>query len=92
VSEGQADEGWYTHPFARHEARWMSEGKPTGLVRDDGVESHDDPPDEPPTQVPKIIDPLILDGGVDELRAEDAWGDRGVQERHERPRHPEPPG
>jgi hypothetical protein len=91
VREGQASEGWYTDPFARHEARWMSEGKPTRLVRDGGVESFDDPPDEPPTRVPEIIDPLILDGGVDEYRAEDAWGDRGVQELHQLPRHPEPP-
>jgi len=39
-------EGWYTDPFGRHEARWISSGRPTLLVRDGDVESHDDPPDE----------------------------------------------
>lgn len=35
-------EGWCPDPFGRHESRWMSAGVPTSLVRDDGVESHDD--------------------------------------------------
>jgi len=43
-----AREGWYTAPYGRHEARWMSAGTPTRLVRDGEVESYDDPPDEPP--------------------------------------------
>ena len=38
-------EGWYTDPYARHEARWMSQGTPTSLVRDGKVEGHDPPPD-----------------------------------------------
>jgi hypothetical protein len=38
-------EGWCPDPFARHELRWMSGGLPTSLVRDRGVESHDDPHD-----------------------------------------------
>jgi len=64
-------EGWYTDPFGRHEARWMSNGRPTELVRDDGVESHDDPPDEPPsgTPVPIDDDPANAD---DLRRADDA--------------------
>jgi|SRR5271166_3008438 len=49
------EEGWYTDPFARHEARWLSEGKPTRLVRDGDVEADDEPPDEPPTAVPVRI-------------------------------------
>ncbi len=36
------EEGWYTDPLGRHEARWLSEGEPTNLVHDGGVESHDD--------------------------------------------------
>jgi hypothetical protein len=37
-------EGWYTDPFGNHEARWISDGIPTALVRDGGVESLDPPP------------------------------------------------
>jgi hypothetical protein len=37
-------EGWYNDPFGRHEFRWMSNGSPTSLVRDDAVESQDEPP------------------------------------------------
>jgi hypothetical protein len=38
-------QGWFTDPFGQHKARWFSDGNPTALVRDDGVESHDPPPD-----------------------------------------------
>jgi hypothetical protein len=27
-------EGWYVDPFGSHEARWFSDGVPTGLVRE----------------------------------------------------------
>jgi len=37
-------QGWYGDPFRRHSARWFSDGNPTALVRDDGVESKDPPP------------------------------------------------
>ena len=37
-------EGWYVDPYGVHDARWFSGGQPTGLVRDVGSESHDDPP------------------------------------------------
>jgi hypothetical protein len=51
------EEGWYTDPYGRHDARWMSAGSPTKLVRDGGVESYDDPPDEEPSQVAtKIVE------------------------------------
>ena len=36
-------EGWYVDPFGVHEARWISDGSPTALVRDGGTESHDAP-------------------------------------------------
>ena len=48
-------EGWYTDPYRRHEARWMSDGTPTDLVRDRGVESYDAPPDEEPSQTPELV-------------------------------------
>lgn len=37
-------QGWYGDPFRRHNARWFSDGNPTALVRDEGVESKDPPP------------------------------------------------
>jgi hypothetical protein len=65
-------EGWYTDPYALHEARWMSEGKPTKLVRDAGVESYDEPPDEPPKCVPERIVTEARKDGSDLKRADDA--------------------
>jgi hypothetical protein len=50
-SDGESAEGWCTDPFERHEARWMSDGTPTKLVRDGEVESYD-PPDEEPAPTP----------------------------------------
>ncbi len=38
--------GWQSDPFNLHEQRYFSQGKPTKLVRDGGVESYDVPPDE----------------------------------------------
>ena len=55
-------EGWYSDPYGRHEARWMSDGRPTKLVRDDGVEAYDDPPDEAPSQTPTRIDVEVAPG------------------------------
>ncbi|MGO9458129.1 MAG: hypothetical protein ACLP62_13985 [Acidimicrobiales bacterium] len=43
--EHEDEEGWFTDPYALHEARWLSAGRPTKLVRDGDVESYDDPPD-----------------------------------------------
>ena len=43
------EEGWFKDPSHRHEARWISDGTPTALVRDVGVASQDEPPDEPIT-------------------------------------------
>lgn len=37
-------QGWYGDPFHLHSARWFSNGSPTALVIDDGVESQDPPP------------------------------------------------
>ena len=46
------EEGWHADPFGRHEARWMSDGTPTPLVRDGEVESMEAPPDEEPPPTP----------------------------------------
>ena len=32
-------EGWYTDPWGDHDARWISDGVPTKLVRDGSFES-----------------------------------------------------
>ena len=37
-------EGWYRDPYEIHEYRWLSDGHPTRLVRDQGTESLDEPP------------------------------------------------
>jgi hypothetical protein len=70
-------EGWYRDPYRRHEARWFSDGTPTALVSDHGVESHDAPPDTP------ITEPLVPlaeneeeDGGADLLRSDAEPADR----------------
>jgi len=63
-------EGWFTDPFGRHEARWMSAGTPTSLVRDAGTESRDEPPDEPWTHDPRPIAPPGTSDST--LRADDA--------------------
>ncbi len=41
------EEGWYADPYGFHEARWISEGTPTALVRDGDVETQDPPPQTP---------------------------------------------
>ena len=53
-------EGWYRDPFAIHEDRWMSQGRPTKLVRDGGAEAYDPPPDLP---LPAELVPAVSDGG-----------------------------
>lgn len=51
-------EGWYSDPWGHHDARWISRGVPTKLVRDGKLESFDDPPDSPPSQAWVPIEPL----------------------------------
>ena len=46
-------QGWYCDPHLQHKARWFSDGNPTALVRDDGVESRDAPPSTPYTGQPE---------------------------------------
>jgi hypothetical protein len=46
--------GWYRDPYGVHEDRYFSQGFPTKLVRDHGVETYDPPPDG---GLPKVLVP-----------------------------------
>jgi len=48
-------QGWYLDPYEVHEDRYFSGGRPTKLVRDDGVESYDPPPDDEPVPDPESL-------------------------------------
>jgi hypothetical protein len=66
-------EGWHTDPYARHEARWMSDGTPTALVRDGAVEGHDPAPEGPFIVTPERLgDDPQPNGGADLRRADEA--------------------
>jgi hypothetical protein len=76
-------EGWFIDPFAAHEQRWISDGSPTELVRDDGVEAYDSPPAgevaTPLVPAPPVV--LPEDQAADTLkRADDAQRE---SKRHE---------
>lgn len=66
------EEGWYQDPYGRHEARWISDGTPTALVRDAGVESQDPPPDEPITVRTERVAAAKRADSSDLKRADDA--------------------
>ena len=65
--------GWFRDPYHVHEDRYFSEGAPTKLVRDSGLESFDAPPDlpvpEPPVRAPSHADRPATSS--DMLRADD---------------------
>jgi hypothetical protein len=67
-----APEGWYTDPYARHQQRWMSDGTPTSLVRDDGTTARDEPPSGPYVHEPEPIDEPPAADGADLRRADEA--------------------
>ena len=46
-------QGWAPDPFGLHESRYFSDGRPTKLVMDRGVESYDEPPSD-------TLDPAAL--------------------------------
>ena len=71
-------QGWYVDPYGWHQARWFSDGTPTALVRDDGRESTDPPPETEftgtPEPAPEVEGALLHGphrGGVSGDRA--AW-------------------
>jgi hypothetical protein len=73
VSENSAAaEGWYRDPYGIHQDRWFSAGTPTSLVRDQGAEGHDDPPDYPPAGPPVEIPEIDPFPGDDFRRADQA--------------------
>ena len=73
LSMEETIEGWYSDPYARHEARWMSEGRPTRLIRDGDVEGSDPVAgDEPFKVAPVRIEDVAHSGGSDFLRADDS--------------------
>jgi hypothetical protein len=59
-------EGWFTDPFGRHEARWMSGNTPTDLVRDGRMEGHDPVPDGPFSAKPVRVE--YVDHGDEPVR------------------------
>jgi hypothetical protein len=65
-------EGWYVDPFGHHEARWMSGGTPTSLVRDGGVESQDPPPSMAFQGELERVQESTSHDGADLKRADDA--------------------
>lgn len=67
-----AAEGWYRDPYGIHQDRWFSAGTPTSLVRDQGTEGHDDPPDYPPARPPAEIPDIDRFPGDDLRRADEA--------------------
>jgi hypothetical protein len=65
-------EGWYTDPYERHEARWMSQGTPTALVKDGKTEGSDPVVDQPFKVAPVRIEAEGPGDGSDQRRADDA--------------------
>ena len=66
-------EGWYTDPYRRHQARWLSDGVPTKLVRDGDSTTYDEPPEGAFVQEPEPIEFHPPRGDAsDLLRADDA--------------------
>jgi hypothetical protein len=65
-------EGWYVDPYGIHEARWISAGKPTELVRDGDKESKDAPPTTLYTGPLEELPETAPVDGTDLLRADSA--------------------
>ena len=51
------EQGWYVDPYGLHDERWYSDGTPTSLVRDGGIECRDTPPPGPPPTPPVPVTP-----------------------------------
>ena len=65
-------EGWYRDPYGLHGDRWFSDGRPTNLVRDEGIESRDEPPPGKPPLPLEPIAEIDASDGRDLLRADAA--------------------
>jgi hypothetical protein len=68
---GTDHEGWFTDPYGIHEARWLSQGTPTKLVRDGDAKGYDAPPEGPPTRAPERLQHEPVSHGADLRRADD---------------------
>lgn len=66
--------GWYEDPYGIHEARWISDGAPTALVRDGRRESQDEPP--PGTG---YLGPLVAVAQVEPPNTETAKGRKAAR-------------
>jgi hypothetical protein len=66
------EEGWYVDPYKIHEARWISSGMPTALVRDGDVEAQDPPPSTTYAGQLEELEESVPKGGDDLLRADSA--------------------
>ena len=64
-------QGWYRDPYEVHEYRYFSDGRPTKLVRDGGVEGYDPPPPGPPEGELVEIPATEPGDGTDMRRADD---------------------
>ena len=75
-------EGWFSDPYVRHEARWLSDRNATKLVRDGEVTSYDEPPSGPWIKTPERVeaDPSSTEGSdlkrADEAQSGDAYDPR----------------
>jgi len=65
-------EGWFVDPFGNHEARWISDGTPTALVRDGRVESQNPPPQNDYSGPFEHLVPESRSDSHDMQRADDA--------------------
>jgi len=61
-------QGWYHDPYALHEDRYFSAGRPTKLVRDGATEAYADVPDEP-LPIGELVP--AADSSDDDVRADD---------------------
>lgn len=77
-------QGWYPDPYEIHSERWFSDGQPTRLVRDEGVETYDDPPPERPRGQLTPGPPAYPEPQPEQLRAPGNAGEDGSSD--------EPPG
>ncbi|SRR5271156_4288012 len=78
--DAKFEEGWFTDPYGRHDARWLSQGTPTSLVRDGTTEGNDPPPEEKPQFEPQPIEVESDVSASEEMRRADDWqADRGSE-------------
>jgi hypothetical protein len=74
-------QGWYLDPYGIHSDRWYSDGYPTVLVRDHGIESYDALPSWQPKSAPVPI-PAAQGDGSDLKRADELnWQDQSRDDR-----------